>query len=110
MCLFGQARFFGGASGSGSGDVDKTCLTRPPDYFSTRTTWSSWAAVRVGHFVFLFWFVEGGQVYVKRSNFCEGGELAAEAYYQRVCAAKLALHRVATSAWGSGTAASSPPK
>ena len=77
------------SSGSGSGDVDKACLSRPPVYLSTRETWSSWAAVRVGHFVFLFWFVEGGQVYVKRSNFCEGGELAAEAYYRRVCAAKL---------------------
>ena len=71
------------------GDVVVLCLSRPPVYQSSRETWSSWAAVRVEHFAFLFWCVEGGQVYVKRSNFCEGGELAAEAYYRRVCAAKL---------------------
>ena len=58
-------------------------------YRSMRETWSSWAAVRVEHFAFLFWFVEGGQVYVKRSNFCEGGEVPADAYYERVCRSKL---------------------
>ena len=71
-----------------AGDVAVLCLVRPPKYRSTRTTWSSWATVRVGHFVFTFWFVEGGHVYVKRANYCEGGELAAKDYYQHICHAK----------------------
>ena len=72
-----------------AGDVAVLCLVRPPKYRSTRTTWSSWAAVCVGHFVFIFWFVDGRRkVYVKRANYCEGGELAAKDYYQHICHAK----------------------
>ena len=71
-----------------AGDVAVLCLVRPPKYRSTRTTWSSWATVRVGHFVFTFWFVEGGHVYVKRANYCAGGENAAKDYYQHICHAK----------------------